>query len=67
MSPKSKYFPLHEYLRQQPDSALIELSFAEVEEILGKPVFNLQDSNHMNLSTASSSVFGFGNFIVLQI
>ncbi len=36
MSPKSKYYPLFEYLQQQPDSGLIELSFAEVETILGK-------------------------------
>jgi len=36
MSPKSKYYPLFEYLQQQPDSTLLELSFAEIEEILGK-------------------------------
>lgn len=38
MSPKSKYYPLFEYLRQQPDSGLLELSFAEIETILGKPL-----------------------------
>ena len=38
MSPTSKYFPLYEYLRQQRDSGLIELGFAEVEDILGKPL-----------------------------
>jgi len=36
MSPKSKYYPLYKYLSQQPDSDLIELSFTEVEEIIGK-------------------------------
>jgi DNA-binding XRE family transcriptional regulator len=36
MSPKSKYYPLFEYLQQQPDSELLELNFAEIEEILGK-------------------------------
>ena len=34
ISPKSKYYPLFEYLRQQPDSGLLELSFDEIEEIL---------------------------------
>ncbi len=38
MSPKSKYYPLFKYLRRQPDSGLIELSFVEIEEILGKPL-----------------------------
>lgn len=38
MSPKSKYYPLFEYLQQQPDSELLELSFAEVEAILGQPL-----------------------------
>lgn len=38
MSPNSKYYPLFEYLRKQPDSNLIELSFAEIEQILGKPL-----------------------------
>ena len=36
MNPKSKYFPLFEYLQQQPDSGLLELTFAELEKILGK-------------------------------
>ena len=36
MTFKSKYYPLFEYLQQQPDSSLLELSFAEIEEILGK-------------------------------
>ncbi len=36
MSPKSKYYPLYEYLKQQPDSGLLELGFDEVEEIIGK-------------------------------
>ena len=34
ISPNSKYFPLNEYLAQQPDAGLIELTFAEVEAIL---------------------------------
>ncbi len=38
MSPKSKYYPLFEYLQQQPDSGLIEFSFAELEEIIGNPL-----------------------------
>jgi DNA-binding transcriptional regulator YiaG len=38
MSPKSKYYPLFEYLNEQPDSGLLELSFAEIEEILGHPL-----------------------------
>jgi DNA-binding transcriptional regulator YiaG len=38
LSQNSKYFPLYEYLDQQPDSDLIELTFAEVEAILGKPL-----------------------------
>jgi DNA-binding XRE family transcriptional regulator len=38
MSPKSKYYPLFEYLRQQPDAGLIELTFAEIEAILGQPL-----------------------------
>ncbi len=35
MSPKSKYYPLFKYLKQQPDSGLVELSFVEVEELTG--------------------------------
>jgi DNA-binding XRE family transcriptional regulator len=38
MSPKSKYYPLFEYLRQQPDTVPLELSFAEIEAILGQPL-----------------------------
>jgi DNA-binding XRE family transcriptional regulator len=38
MSPFSKYQPLFEYLRQQPDAELLELSFAEVEEMLRGPL-----------------------------
>ena len=36
MNPKSKYYPLFEYLQRQPDAGLLELSFAEIEKILGK-------------------------------
>ena len=35
LSANSKYYPLFEYLQQQPDSGLLELSFAEIESILG--------------------------------
>jgi DNA-binding XRE family transcriptional regulator len=35
MSRKRKYDPLFEYLARQPDTNLLELSFAEIEEILG--------------------------------
>ena len=35
MSPKSKYYPLYKYLSQQSDSGLLELSFAEINAILG--------------------------------
>ncbi len=38
LSPKSKYYPLYEYLDRQPDAGLIELTFAEVEAILDKPL-----------------------------
>jgi DNA-binding XRE family transcriptional regulator len=38
MSPKSKYYPLFKYLNRQPDTDPIELSFAEIEKILGKPL-----------------------------
>jgi DNA-binding XRE family transcriptional regulator len=38
MLPKSKYYPLFEYLRQQPDTVPLELSFAEIEAILGQPL-----------------------------
>ncbi len=38
MSPKSKYYPLFEYLQQQPDSGLIEFDFAELEKIIGNPL-----------------------------
>ncbi len=39
MSPRSKYHSLFKYLQEQPDSEeLIELSFAEIETILGKPL-----------------------------
>ena len=34
MPTKGKYYPLYEYLKDQPDSGLLELSFAEIEEIL---------------------------------
>jgi DNA-binding XRE family transcriptional regulator len=34
MASKSKYEPLSEYLQQQPDSQLLELSFEEIETIL---------------------------------
>lgn len=40
MSPNSKYYPLFEYLDQLSDSGLIELSFDEIEEILGKKLPN---------------------------
>ena len=40
MSPKSKYYPLFKYLSQQPDTGLRELSFAEIEAILGKALPN---------------------------
>ena len=36
MSPQSKYHPLFEYLRQQPDAGLLELTFAEIEAKLGQ-------------------------------
>jgi DNA-binding XRE family transcriptional regulator len=36
MARKRKYEPLFEYLKQQPDTGLIELTFAEVEQILGR-------------------------------
>ncbi len=35
LSPKSKYYPLLEYLKQQPDSGLLELTFTEIEAIIG--------------------------------
>ena len=38
MNPKSKYYPLFEYLQQQSDSGLLELTFVELERILGKPL-----------------------------
>jgi DNA-binding XRE family transcriptional regulator len=34
MAPKSKYEPLFEYLRQQPDAGLLELTFEEIETVL---------------------------------
>lgn len=36
MTPKSKYYPLFEYLQQQSDSVPLELSFAEIEDLLGQ-------------------------------
>ncbi len=38
MTPKSKYYHLFEYLQQQPQTELLELSFAEVARILGAPL-----------------------------
>lgn len=39
MTPKSKYYPLFQYLDRQPDAGLLlELSLAEIEEILGQPL-----------------------------
>jgi DNA-binding XRE family transcriptional regulator len=35
MASKRKYEPLFEYLKRQPDTGLLELSFTEVEAILG--------------------------------
>ena len=35
MAARSKYDPLLEYLEKQPDSGLLELSFEEIEAILG--------------------------------
>ena len=35
LSSGSKYYPLFEYLQNQPDSGLLELNFAEIETILG--------------------------------
>lgn len=35
LSTSSKYYPLFEYLQQQPNSGLLELSFAEINGILG--------------------------------
>jgi len=34
ISPKSKYYPLFDYLNKQPDTGLLELSFAEIEQII---------------------------------
>ena len=36
MAAKRKYYPLYEYLKAQPDAGLLELSFDEVEKIVGK-------------------------------
>jgi DNA-binding XRE family transcriptional regulator len=36
MLSKSKYYPLYLYLEEQDDAGLLELSFAEVEAILGE-------------------------------
>jgi len=36
ISPKSKYYPLFEYLKSQPDSGVIELGFGKIEQIIGK-------------------------------
>lgn len=36
MPPKSKYYPLYKYLEEQPDSGLLELTFDEIEEIIGQ-------------------------------
>jgi DNA-binding XRE family transcriptional regulator len=36
MSPQSKYYPLFEYLQQQPDTVPLELSFAEIEQVIGQ-------------------------------
>ena len=36
MARRRKYDPLYEYLNAQSDTGLIELSFAEIEEILGQ-------------------------------
>lgn len=38
MPSKGKYYPLYEYLKQQPDEGLLELSFEEIEAILDKPL-----------------------------
>ncbi len=38
MARRWKYLPLFEYLRQQPDSDLLELSFDEIEKIVSKPL-----------------------------
>lgn len=38
MSAKSKYHPLYEYLKEQPDSELLELSFDEIEKIIEEPL-----------------------------
>lgn len=38
MGPQSKYFPLFEYLHQQADTVLLELSFAEIEALIGQPL-----------------------------
>lgn len=38
MLSESKYYPFYEYLRQQPDSVPLELTFAEIEAILGQPL-----------------------------
>lgn len=40
MSPNSKYYPLFNYLAEQPDTGLIELSFTEIEAILEKTLPN---------------------------
>jgi DNA-binding transcriptional regulator YiaG len=38
MTPQSKYYPLFEYLQQQSDEVPLELSFSEIELILGYPL-----------------------------
>ncbi len=34
MLPNSKYYPLYEYLKKQPDTGILELSYAEIEDII---------------------------------
>lgn len=38
MPTKGKYYPLFEYLQQQPNEGLLELSFEEVEKIINGPL-----------------------------
>jgi DNA-binding XRE family transcriptional regulator len=38
MPSQSKYYPLFQYLQQQPDVVPLELSFAEIEATLGQPL-----------------------------
>lgn len=67
MAPKSKYEPLFEYLQQQSDAGLLELTFEEIETILNRTLpasASTMRAWWANSSTAQSQAWQKADWLV---